>query len=352
MLVPTFLALGATFYLAVHWLVGAVWITPLRRLMEGLTTGLPITAVAFFIIAIFGASELYTWVKASGTDDHASLFHIKDGSKQYYMVWTRFIVMNAVFIALWWFFRDRIIGLSTKQDGVGGELREKATPWAIAYLMVFGIGSTFFVWDLLLSLHVNWFSTMWGVYCFTSMVQTFLCVTILFIIGLRNTHLKDIVPKHILHDISTWMVGWSCFCAYIGFSQYMLIYYANLDEATFPFVIRTQNGYDWQLVTEIFLRWPLPFLVLMSQSRRTCTKTLILVSIGVLLGNWLTWSWIIAPAFSPNAYRSTIMGPELLVAAGFLGGTLLLAINFWKRHGIVAKSDPKLLPAINAEHLH
>jgi hypothetical protein len=321
--------------------------------MEGLTTGLPLTALAFLAIALFGGYHLYPWlVHEPSSEAHQYLFHIKEGSKADYMTWMRFTIMNGLIIAAWFFLRDKLVAGSVRQDIEGGDGVKRQTPWAIAWLIVLGLGSTFFVWDLLLSLHVNWFSTMWGVYAFSSMVQIFFAVTLLLIVWLRKGPLKEVIPKHILHDLSTWSLGWSCFCIYILFSQYMLIYYANMDEGTYFFVSRTQNGYGLQLWIEAILRWPIPFLVLMSQSRRTCPVTITIVSILVLIGNWLTLSWIIIPAFSPNAYQFPFWGPELLIGAGFAGGTILLALNFWRKHGLIAKGDPRLLPAVNAEHLH
>ena len=353
MMIPTFITFGAIFFIAVNWIVGSVWIVPLRRLMEGLTTGLPLTALAFFLLVLIGAKELYPWMALeAGTPEHSSLFHIKGGTKAAYMNWPRFAIMNGVAILVWYLLRDRLILGSLRQDRSGGRLVKEQTPWAIAWLIFFGISMTFFVWDLLLSLHVNWFSTMWGVYAFASMVQTFFAVTLLLIVWLRKGPMKDVVPKHILHDMSTWLLGWSCFCVYIGFSQFMLIYYANLDEGTYYFVSRTQNGYGLQLWIEAILRWPVPFLVLMSQSRRTCPKAITIVSVFVLIGNWLTLSWVIIPAFSPNSYQSAFFGPEVMIGAGFVGGTLLLALKFWKKHGVIAQGDPRLLPAVNAEHLH
>ena len=177
-------------------------------------------------------------------------------------------------------------------------------PLAIVFVMFFALSFTSFTWDYLLTLQVNWFSTMWAVYCLTSMVQTFLCVLILFVLHFRKGQLKHHLGEHTIHDLGTWMVAWSCFCAYIGFSQYMLIYYANLDEETFFYVMRTQHGYGWWFIFDALLRWPLPFLALMSQKVRTNPTMLTVVAVLVLIGNWLDWSWLIMPALSPNEYRS------------------------------------------------
>ena len=357
MLVPTYLALAALFFISVNTVGGARWITPYRRIMEGLTSGLPITAVAMFLLIAFGGLYLYDWVYYShplGSDDdskHLHLFHVYDGTKSEYMTWPRFAFMNIVFIAGWLFFRNKIVGLSLKQDENGEPLREKLLPWAIGYLAFFALSLTFFIWDFFLALQVNWFSTMWGVYGFTSAVQTFLCVMILLTVWLKRGVLKNHLHKPHVHDLATWLIAWSCFSAYIGFSQYMLIYYANIDEETYWYVQRTQHGYGVQYFIEMLLRWPLPFLGLMSQRVRTNAVFLTAIASSVIIANWMDWNWIVNPVFSPNAYRG-FWSYELMIGAGFIGLTLLLALRFWAKHGIVVKNDPDLVPVVNGEHLH
>lgn len=358
MLIPTYLSLAALFYLSVHSIGAARWTTPLRRLMESMSSGLWITPVAFLLIALpfLGGAYLYDWVNLGWNEveghSHDSLFHIHHGSKSGFVTWWRFLIMNLVFIGGWLLLRHKLVGISLKQDVEGGSIAKAHKPWAIGYVMFFAISLTFFVWDTLLSLHANWFSTMWGVYCFASAVQVFLCVLILLVLWLRKGPMADHIPKPVLHDLGTWMVGWSCFCAYIGFSQYMLIYYANFDEETYWYVMRTQHGYGIQYWVEAILRWPLPFLGLMSQRVRTNPLALGIICSVVLGANWLDWTWVIQPAFGINEYRFAFAWDLVLVGAGFLGGWLLLVQLFWKKHGLVAKNDPDLLPVANAEHLH
>jgi hypothetical protein len=350
MLVPLYLSLGAFFYLSVHTVGNATWIMPVRRLIESFTAGLPVAIVMAVAIIFLGAGWLYDWAYLTGYD-HEHLFHSKAGGKSSYMTWERFWIVNIIFLASWVVLQRLFIGASTKQDAEPGCIRSKSMPLAITFLMVFAISFTFFIWDFILTLQVNWFSTMWAVYCLTSMIQVFLCVLLLFVLHFRRGQLKHHLGEHTIHDLGTWMVAWSCFCAYIGFSQYMLIYYANLDEETYFYVMRTQHGYGWWFIFDALLRWPLPFLGLMSQKVRTNPKALTIIAVLVLVGNWLDWAWLVIPAMNPNSYVSFI-GPELLVAFGAFGAWLLLVIRFWNKHGLLAKGEPRLLPAINAEHMH
>jgi hypothetical protein len=357
LLIPTYLGACSLFYIAVHNIGGAHWLTPYRRIIEGFSAGLPIALVAVLAIGLYGGLWLYDHVYQShplgGAHSHyKGLFHVEGGSKSGWMNWIRVLVTTSATVALWWWFRTRLVGNSLRQDVQGGVLQKINFKTSLFYIFAFGLGITFLVWDLLLSLHLNWFSTMWGVYCFTSGMQTFLCVLILVALWLRRGPLKHHLPHHVLHDLGTWMVAWSCFCAYIGFSQFMLIYYANLDEETYWYVLRTQNGYGLQYAIEAIIRWPVVFLGLMSQSVRANPRWLATIAVIALVGNWIDWSWIIFPAFSPNEYRCPFAPGELMIGAGFLGGTLFLAHRFWQRHGVVPKKDPYLESTVHGEHLH
>ena len=355
LLIPAYIGLAALFYIAVHSVTGAVWMVPLRRLMEGLSAGIYLLPVLTFIVLLGGGNYLYDFFYDywKGESAHAHLFHVPYGTKDEFSNPIRVYITTALYTLGWCFFRWRLVGLSIKQDS-GADIIDTHKTWSIAFLLFFAPSITFYVWDLVLSLHINWFSTMFGVYSFASAMQTFLCTIILVALWLRRSGgpLEKHIGKHAIHDLGTWMVAWSCFCAYIGFSQYMLIYYANLDEETFFYVMRTQHGYGWQWIAIVLLRWPLVFLGLMSQSVRTNKYFLVGICSVVLVANWMDWSWHIMPAFSPNEYRAFWSPIELLIGAGCAGALITVAVAFWSKHGLLAKGDPRLLPSMNAEHLH
>lgn len=354
LVLPTWIAIGALFFIAIHRVCGAVWTTPLRRLIEGLTAPLTLTAVGFVAIAAAGAPYLYDWVHAKGVE-HSALFHqhghASGITKSQWMQPTRWMATTGIILALWVILRHRLITLSRRQDA-GVDIAAPHLHVSVAMLLVLAPTFTLFVWDLLLSLHVTFASTMWGVYCFTGAVQTFLAVLVLAVVVLRRGALGQLIKDHTLHDLGTWTLAWGVFCGYIGFAQYLVIYFANLDEEVAWFLPRLQNGYGAAYAAEAGLRVFLPFALLMSQGLRTRPAALAIAAVAILLGNWMDWSWIIAPAFSPNDYRPFWAWPEVAVGCGFAGASLLAALRFWRRNGYVALQDPHLVDAVHGTHLH
>lgn len=354
MIIPTWIAIGALFFIAVHRMCGGVWITPIRRIIESLTTPLYLTAAAAIAIMIFGAPYLYEWFYAHG-DKHQALFHDHGHSsgitKAEWMQPARWITTTSIILAIWLLFRRRLVNLSRQQDA-GVDIASSHLHTSVVFLLFLAPTFTLFVWDLLLSLHVTFASTMWGVYCFTSAVQTFLAVLVLLVLILRHGALAGTIKEHTLHDLGTWTLTWGVFCGYIGFAQYLVIYFANLDEEVAWFLPRLQHGYGMAYVVEAGLRIFLPFAILMSQCMRTKPIVLSIAALAILLGNWMDWSWIIAPAFSPNEYRPFWALPEVGVGLGFAGLSLLLIVGFWRRRGYVAIKDPNLQSTIHGEHLN
>jgi hypothetical protein len=351
LILPSWISLGALFFLAIHHIVGAHWNTPIRRVMESLTAPLWLTVVGFIAIAAFGAPYLYEWVNLSGAQ-HGTLFHDHGHgfSKADWMQPSRWIATSSVALLAWIVLRHRLVGLSLRQDG-GADVAAPLVKASVIGLIILAPTFTFFVWDLLMSLHVAFASTMWGVYNFTSAVQTFLAVTILAVLMLRRGALNGLVKRHTLHDLGTWLMVWSAFCGYIGFAQYLVIYFANMDEEVAFLLPRLQHGYGCAYTAETLIRVVLPLVFLMSQSLRAKPIALVAVSLAVLVGNWMDWSWIITPAFSPNVYVPFWAPSHVLIGLGFAGAGLLLVQRFLRVHGAVAVGDPRLRPTVNGEHL-
>lgn len=351
LVIPAFLSVAATAFLAVHRLCNARWTAPFKRLAEGLGAGLPLTLAAFIPFAVFGLPYVYewAWLATHAPAEHLALLH--SPAKAAWMTPQRVIISTTVILMVWIAMRGRLISLSLAEDA-GVANRPAQVRWSVAFLLVMAYTFTLFAWDLLLSLNVHMVSTMWGVYEFVGAVQGFLAVLALVLVWMSRGQLSGVVREHTIKDVGTWLLAWSCVWAYITFAQYIIIAFANMDEETTWFLMRQQNGYQYPFFIECVLRLPVPFFLLLSQHTRTKPTWLIVAAAAVVLGFFMELIWQVVPALFPNHVPNFGALPELAVALGFLGGYLLLALHFWQRHGTVARGDRDLIPAINAEHLH
>lgn len=346
-MIPLWISAGAMAFLAMNAIGGARWTVPLQRLMEGLGAGFPIALVGLAGLLICGSS-LYNWADASTRQD---LFHIHDGEKSHWMTQGRVLATTMVSLMLWILMAWRLLAISTRS---GDEERRRADykRWSVIYLLVFGVTFSLVTWDLLLGLQSRFISTTWGFYCFVSVVQTFLAVVTVVAVWLAQGPMKEILRPHLLKDLGTWTVAWSCMWAYLAYTQYIIIYFANTNDESWFYLMRLQHGYQYGIVLETLLRFPLPFLILLSQRQRTNPRALAWASGLVLAGSWIDLWWIVLPAVRPNSFHGPWVWPEVSVGLGFLGAYGLLVLRFWNRYGLVAHADPRLLSSISAEHLH
>lgn len=339
------LAMSGAFFVSVNYITKSVWHLPIRRVAEGMTAYLPWTLL--FILPVFlNLDIIYEW-----TDHHASHLH---GTKASYLTAEFWMVRIFFFLVIWVLYTSSFRRQSLAQD----EHRQRLSMVGMSarYLIVFGFTFTVFSVDLLMSIRPHWFSTMYGVYCFAGMYQAGLCVMILTLLYLREKDYIDgiFLDRH-LFDIGTWLLAWCTFMVYIGFSQFMLIWYANLPEET-PFFLDHLYG-EWKYVYIIIalVKWAIPFLVLMPKPHRTNPVVLKVMCTAILLIEWLDIHWLVTPEFLSESTKHIAFNGHLvlsfLVGMGFLGLFGLAFFKFLNRNNVVAVGDPELLSSVNGDYL-
>lgn len=335
----TWASVGALAFLAMHDAAGARWTAPIRRAIEGWSSGLPITAVALVALAAVGASHLYDWYASAGTEAHRHLF--LSASKAAWMTPGRWIATTLGVVLVW---------LALRRGLVGGDGRRPRR--AVLMLLLGGYGLALFTWDTVLALDSRFVSSMAGLYAAVGGLQCALALVAITAVWWSRRRHADALRAHTLHDLGTWMVGLACVWAYIALAQYVIIAFGGMDSETAFYLRRMQNGWEVVLAVGALLRFPLPFLLLLSQRARANPAALAVASAAVLAAGWLDCAWLVVPHLFPAGLPVLGLLPELAVGAGFAGGLLLLALRYWRSRGTLAHGDPDLLAVANAEHLH
>ena len=141
----------------------------------------------------------------------------------------------------------------------------------VLFLVIFFLTETPMAWDWLLSLTPEWHSTLFAWQLLSSFLLSGIALITLFS-----------KPEH-YHDLGKYLFGFSIFWAYLWFSQYMLIWYANIPEETIYYQTLLSKGYGEAIVAMLILSFVLPFLILLSS--RAKQKKLLLF--------WNSYSYII-----------------------------------------------------------
>jgi hypothetical protein len=337
----TSLALGGLFFTAIQHVVKAGWSVNIRRISEAMTAYLPIAA-ATAVVLLLGAKSLYIWLDPSIVSQDEILT-----GKAAYLNWGFFIVRLVVFFGLWLIFRKVIVGHSVAQDKDGDENHTlKNVGASIGFLLVFALSYSLFSIDTLMSLQPHWYSTIWGVYCFAGLFQSSLAVLVILTVTIMNKGLvKGLVSENHLHDLGKFLKAFTVFYAYIGFSQFLLIWYANLPEETIFYLSRSTGGWMAATLSLLLFKFIVPFLLLLPKSAKRSPTHLIVVSSIILVMQYIDIHWMVYPNLDSNEWLMSWqeVGPFIL-----LGGLFVFAVTrFLANHNLVPIKDPRIEESIS-----
>ncbi len=336
------LGLGALFFVLIQYATKTGWGIVVRRLAENTAAGLIVMVLAFIPVYI-GLDKMYAWT------DEAHLDEIVRG-KMWFLGAENYIVFGVLYFAVWiflaWWFRAG----SVKQDLTGDhDLTRRRIVVAGPAIVLVALTLTFASFDWAMSLDPHWYSTIFGVYYFAG---SFVCVFAflsLVVLGLRRAGaLEGFVTVEHRHDLGKLLFAFVVFWAYIGFSQFFLIWYANIPEETEWYLERMHHG--WQPVT-IFLavgHFGLPFLYLMSRHIKRNKLTLGLGAAWMLFMHFVDLHWVVMPAHHGKEFGVTLLDVTTMLG---VGGLFLTAFGFClTRAKLVPAKDPRLIESITFEN--
>ncbi len=333
------LALGAMFFIAFNFVTNAGWSASIRRIAESLTSYLPVMVVTSFVL-ILGFKHLYPWADPEQA-------HRLTGGKSIYLsqafVIARFVIFGLGCLV----FKNLIVGNSLKQDESGdNNLTLQNLPRSVGFIAFFAIFFSMFSIDLLMSLLPSWYSTIFGIYTFAGMIQSTFALMAIMIVWLKDSKwVSGYITVEHQHDIGKFLKGFTVFWAYIAFSQFMLIWYANIPEETEFYLMRSHSG--WLVISFglLIFRFIVPFLTLLPRDAKRNDSVLVSVSILVLIMQYVDIYWLVYPNFNEG---TPVFGfYEIAIFAGFAGLFLTMVLKFMTKNNLVAIKDPRLHEAIS-----
>lgn len=337
----TSVGLGALFLVAVEYLTDAVWSTPFRRITEfmaSLVIILPIIAIPVYL----NLHDLFHWTHLETVEADKIL-----KGKEPYLNQTFFTIRLLVYFAIWIFFYIVLTRNSKKQDDSKDQkLTKRNIRVSAVFMPLFALSITFGAIDLLMSLEPHWFSTIFGVYYFSGSVLAGLAAVTFFMVWLNEKgYLGNKIVKDHYYSFGALLFGFINFWAYIAFSQFMLIWYANLPEETFWFLDRWNGSWQYFSVAFIFIHFVIPYFGLLSQPSKMDPKRLKLMSLWILFAHYVDIYWLTMPTFSKEGFVFGWMelGFPLLIV-----GIIMIVFGLkTKKENLVPIGDPKLNRGLN-----
>ena len=324
----------ALLLIALEYVGGADWSVPIRRVVEFLAAiiiFLPILVLPL----IFNIHDIFHWAHK----DIAAADEILKG-KSPYLNETFFIIRVFAVLAIWGLFYFLLIRNSNTQDKTKDQfLTKKNIILSAIFIPFFAITITITAFDWLMSLEPHWFSTIFGVYFFSGSVVASLAAVTLFVVKLKeNGYMHPKLVDDHLFSLGALQFAFINFWAYIAFSQYLLIWYANLPEENFWFLHRWENGWQYLSILLIIAHFIVPYAALLSQPAKMDPKRLKFISIWILFAHFIDLYWLVMP--NVNGYYFSwidIIVPLLAI------GVIILIFNYRaNKSNLVPFGDPKL----------
>ncbi len=336
------ISLACLFFVMLQHVTGSKYSVVMRRIPETFASNIYVLAILFIPI-LFGMEYLYEWVREEKIAADPLVQH-----KLPYLNEPFFLIRNIIYFVVWSFLGYRLYQNSVDMDNQGdiAELNRKQKVLSAPGILLFGFTVAFASFDWLMSMDSHWFSTMFGVYFFAMSFQVFFAILILVSLYLRkNDMLSNTIRIPHYNDIGKLLFGFTVFYAYIAFSQFFLIYYANIPEATLWFKYRLDG--NWAYMTYIIFagRFAVPFILLLSKKAKANLKLLGGISVMLVVLHFIEFFWIVQPILQKSE-----LGVHWLDFATLLGlSGLLLGLFFtkFKQADMVPKNDPYIQESLN-----
>jgi hypothetical protein len=333
------LCCGCLFWTIVHHATDAEWSVVVRRQLENIA--LLLIALAVFAIPILLLRhQLFEWMNIPPGQDSVL------DSKRQYLNWPFFLFRAALYFVLLGGVAFLLRRFSVAQDRDGNP---RFTVWmrkvAFGGLPIFGLALSFAAFDWLMGLNYRWFSTMWGPYIFAGAAGSSMSLLVLVITALRKAgYLQNVVTVEHYHIMGKWMLAFSVFWAYIGFSQYMLYWYANIPEETQYYIVRNTESW-WPLsLLLVFGRFFVAFGILLLRSIKKHPHQLCWVAGWIMFMQALDMYIIVLPSLHGTGVRLSIW--DLLCPIAIGCSLAFLYLRIIGRSSMFPTRDPRLIESL------
>lgn len=334
----TAMALCGTFFVALQYVAQAGWAVGIKRVPEAMGGFLKFGMLGMILIFAFGHHDLYHWTHAELYDTAAPEYdHILAGKSGFLNI-PFFVIRMVAYALIWVGFTYALRKQSLREDAEGGlEPFRKSVSMGAVFLVLFAVTSSTSAWDFLMSVDAHWFSTMFGWYTFSGLFVSGLAMMCLIILFLRSKGYMDHVSSDHLHDVGKFMFAFSIFWTYLWFSQFMLIWYANLPEEVVYYQVRWEN-FKTLWVANLIVNFCAPLLILMTRDAKRQIPILWVASIIIVVGHWVDVYLMVTPGILGKEWH--IGFTEIGTAIGYLGLFIRVTLGELSKASIVPRNHP------------
>ena len=330
------LSLGTLAFYAIQRASQAGWSPILFRVMEGITAYLFPGTLIILIILILSSmhlNHLFVWMDPEVVE-HDEIIQAKSGYLN-----SPFLIARAIFYILGWnlyrYYSRKFSLAQDKSNDISNHVKNFKI--SAGFLAFFIVTESMMSWDWIMSVDPHWFSTLFGWYVFASMFVSGITTIALVTIYLKSKGYLEKVNDNHIHDLGKFMFGVSIFWAYLWFSQFMLIWYANIPEEVTYFITRIED-YNVTFFGMIALNLIFPFLLLMNSDYKRVNWFIVMTGIIILIGHYIDVFNMIMPATVGDQWFIGI--PEISGILFFSGLFIYVVFNSLSKVPLEPSGDP------------
>ena len=329
-------SLGVLVFYAIQQVAQAGWSPVLFRVMQGITAYLPVGSLIFFVILILCGlhlNHIFIWLDPEVVANDKLI-----ANKSSYLNFPFWIVRAAIFLTGWSLYQYFSRKNCLAQDEANDDLNYKKNfKLSAMFLVFFIVSESIMSWDWIMSIDPHWFSTLFGWYVFSSFFVSAITTIALVTLYLKSRGFLEYVNTSHIHDLAKFMFGFSVFWTYLWFSQYMLIWYANIPEEVTYFITRIEL-YNLPFFGAVVMNFLFPLLILINTDFKRITWVLVMAGVVILAGHYIDFFNMIMPGTVGDRWFIGIS--EIASVLFFLGLFIYVVFTALTKSPLLAKRNP------------
>ncbi|MEC5164327.1 hypothetical protein RCH18_000043 [Flavobacterium sp. PL11] len=329
-------SLGVLAFYAIQQVAQAGWSPVLFRVMQGITAYLPVGSVIFFVVLVLSGlhlNHLFVWLDPEVVANDKLI-----ANKSGYLNFPFWIIRAAIFLIGWnlyWYYSRK--NCLAQDDAKDNFYYKKNFKLSAAFLVFFIVTESIMSWDWIMSIDPHWFSTLFGWYVFSSFFVSAITTIALVTLYLKSKGALEYVNTSHIHDLAKFMFGFSIFWTYLWFSQYMLIWYANIPEEVTYYITRIEL-YNLPFFGAVVMNFVFPLLILINTDFKRISWILVMAGVVILIGHYLDFFIMIMPGTVGDRWFIGI--PEIASVLFFLGLFIFVVFNAMSKVPLLPKRNP------------
>ncbi|MEM7086473.1 MAG: quinol:cytochrome C oxidoreductase [Bacteroidota bacterium] len=335
------IALGALAFYAIQHAAQAGWSPVLFRVMEGITAYLPVGSIIMLILlalSVAHVNHIFHWMDPELVNPESDSYDKLIAGKSGWLNTSGFMIRAVIYLLGYNLYRYFSRKWLRNQDGSNDtKWFKKNFKLSAGFLVFFIYTESMMSWDWLMSFDPHWFSTLYGWYVFAGMIVCAVTVIAMIAIFLKSQGYLEYVNDSHIHDLAKFMFAFSIFWTYLWFSQFMLIWYANIPEEVTYFVTRIED-YNLPFFGMVAMNFIFPILLLMNSDYKRVNWFVVMAGIVILAGHYIDIFNLVMPATVGTSWYIGV--PELGALLFFFGLFVFVVFNALTKAPLLAEGSP------------